>query len=373
LKGLAKPRIFLLIPTFLPNDAVGNDVLGMYHILRGAGYDARVLAENIHADHSSITTKARLDLDELWGDPDAILIYHHALDWQLGEQILDRSRNKIVIKYHNITPPEFYANYNAQYYGWCIQGRNATQRLAKSRIDFVWGDSAYNAREFIDLGVSPERCRVVPPVHRIEDLGRAPLDAVITGAYRGEAPNILFVGAFRPHKGHFKALEVLAAYQRLSARRARLIFVGSFDPNLEQYVREIEEYARRLEVDSSLSFHRSATLSQLRSYYATSSVFLCVSEHEGFCVPLAEAMYFRTPIVAWAATAVGETCDNCGFVYDEFKAEALAEGIEEYVENPILTRSMAIRGRQRYETAFHPDAIDSRLLSLVKEVELNGG
>jgi glycosyltransferase involved in cell wall biosynthesis len=367
-KGMEKPRVFLLVPNFQPNDAVGNDVLGMYNILRGSGYDVRVLAEHIHHEHASITTKVNLDAREFWDDRAAILIYHHAIEWQLGEQILAKSRNKIVIKYHNISPPGFYANYNAQYYGWCIEGQNATRRMAKGRIDFVWGDSLYNTRDFIDLGFSSSRCRVIPPAHRIEDLGRAPLDAVITGAYRGEMPNILFVGAFRPNKGHFKALDVLAAHRRVWGRQARLFFVGSFDSNLEQYVREVEAYARQLELESSVSFHRSATMSQLRSYYTTSSVFLCVSEHEGFCVPLVEAMYFRVPIVAWGTTAVGETCDNCGLVYDEFEPEALAGGIEECIADPVRARTLAARGRRRYETVFHPDAIDARLLSLLHEV-----
>lgn len=367
-KGMEKPRVFLLVPNFQPHDAVGNDVLGMYNILRRAGCDVRVLAEHIHHEHASITARVSLDARGFWDDPAAILIYHHAIEWQLGEQILARSRNKIVIRYHNISPAGFYANYNAQYQKWCIEGRNATGRMAKGRIDFIWGDSAYNAREFIDLGVSSDRCRVIPPAHRIEDLGRVPLDAVITGAYRGPTPNVLFVGAFRPNKGHFKALDVFAAFRRVWGRPARLFFVGSFDSNLENYVREVEAYARHLELESSVSFHRSATMSQLRSYYTSSSVFLCVSEHEGFCVPLAEAMYFRIPIVAWNTTAVGETCDNCGLVYDEFEPEALACGIEECIADPVRARTLAACGRRRYETAFHPDVIDARLLSLLDEV-----
>jgi glycosyltransferase involved in cell wall biosynthesis len=363
------PRILLLIPTFQPNDAVGNDVLGMYHALRHAGYDTRILAQYIHAEHAGFTTVASTGQDEFWQDPNAILIYHHAIEWKLGEEILSRSRNRIVIKYHNVTPPEFYTRYSTDAYGWCVRGMEATRRLAGGRLDFVWGDSSYNAREFIDLGVPPEKCRVVPPIHRIEDLGRAPLDAVITGAYRGDTPNILFVGAFRPNKGHLKALETFAAYRDLSGRRARLIFVGSFDPMLDLYVKEVEEYARQLDVFDDLAFHRSASLSQLRTYYTIADVFLCVSEHEGFCVPLAEAMYFRTPIVAWATTAVGETCARCGIVCDEFHPEALARGIEECVENPGTARELATRGRGRYETAFHPDAIGARLLNLIQEVE----
>jgi glycosyltransferase involved in cell wall biosynthesis len=122
-------------------------------------------------------------------------------------------------------------------------------------------------------------------------------------------------------------------------------------------------------VADGVSFHQSATVPQLRSYYTAASVFLCVSEHEGFCVPLAEAMYFRAPIVAWATTAVGETCGGCGIVLDRFDAPALAAGIEECVEDPVTARRLGTLGRRRYEEAFHPDAIAGRLLALVCEVE----
>jgi len=364
-----KPRIFLLVPTLQRNDAVGNDVLGMYHLLRQAGYPTTVFAEHIYADVASIGVNVRLDADQFWLDPQAILIYHHAIHWPLGEEILRRSRNKVVIKYHNVTPPEFYRNYPEFYYSACLKGVEATERLAKMRVDRVWGDSQFNSEEFVRLGVPADRCRVVPPLHDTEDLGRTPLDAVVTGTYRDTALNILFVGAFRPNKGHFKAIETFAAYRELSERPARLFFVGSFDPRLADYVEEVKQYARMLEAEDSMILAPSVSRGQLRTYYLVASLFLCVSEHEGFCVPLVEAMCFRIPIVAWATTAVGETCDGAGIIVKDFDAGGLARGIEECAENPTVSRTLAQRGRARYESAFSPQAIQTRLLALVAEVQ----
>jgi glycosyltransferase involved in cell wall biosynthesis len=107
----------------------------------------------------------------------------------------------------------------------------------------------------------------------------------------------------------------------------------------------------------------------LRAYYTAASVFLCVSKHEGFCVPLVEAMYFRVPIVAWATTAVGETCGGCGRVFGAFDAGAFAVAIDQCIDDPAVARRLADQGRLRYETAFHPGALDDRLLALTKEVE----
>ncbi len=365
---MAKPRVFLLVPNFHPHDAVGNDVLGMYETFRGAGYETRIFAPDIHPTYQSIASVIDLTADE-WSDPSAVLIYHHSIHWDLGERILQRSRNRIVIKYHNVTPPEFFAPYAENYYRACLDGIEATKRLARLRIEFVWGASRYNTEDFVRLGVPEARCRAVPPIHRIEDIARTPLDAVVTGKYREGPPNILYVGAFRPHKGHFKALEVFAAYRKLASRPARMLFVGSFDPALNLYVKELEHYAHHLEVDDALAFSMSVSPTQMRSFYHAADVFLCVSEHEGFCVPLVEAMYFRTPIVAWTSSAVGETCGDCGLLFEEFRAPDLAEAIDRCFEDAALSRRLASEGRLRYEKLFSPEALRSRLLSSLEEVE----
>jgi glycosyltransferase involved in cell wall biosynthesis len=365
----SKRSVFLLLPTFAPNDAIGNDVLKSYEILRRAGYDAHIFADHVDPSLASLAAETRAAPQQLWKDTAAILIYHHSTDWQAGERILARSKNRTVIKHHNVTPPRYFAGYAENYYRSCISGVEATGRLAKLRIDFVWGDSQFNADEFTRLGVPRERCRVIPPLHRIEDLGRAPLDTIIAGKYRDEGPNLLFVGAFRPNKGHFKAIETFAGYRALAVRPARLFLVGNLDVALTQYREDLIQHARNLEVDDSVHLAHGVSLSQLRAYYNIASVFLCVSEHEGFCVPLAEAMFFRVPIVAWANTAVGETCGGCGIVSEVFDAHTLAEGIDEAVTNRAVMRDLVHRGRRRYETVFHPDVIEAQLLSLIQEVE----
>lgn len=363
-----KPRVFLLITSFEPNDAIGNDVLLSCRALRRAGYEVRIFAGCWNPAYASLASEARVDA-EAWRDPGAILIYHHSIAWPAGEKILARSKNKIVVKYHNVTPPEYFAPYARHYYLSCLHGLEATARLAKLRIDSLWGDSQFNADEFIRLGVPRERCRVMPPMHRVEEIAAAPLDAVITGAHRDGIPNILFVGAFRPNKGHFKAIETLAAYRRLSSKPARLFLVGRLDPALNGYVEDLKRHAASLEVEDGLFLAPSATLSQLRAYYTAASVFLCVSKHEGFCVPLVEAMYFRVPIVAWATTAVGETCGGCGKVFEAYDAGALAAAIDDCLGDPAVARRLADQGRLRYERAFCPQVLDARLVALTEEVE----
>ena len=362
-----KRRVNILVPTFQPNDAVGNDVAGMYQMLLAAGYDARIYAEHIHAAFAGITEKIRPSHDSIWLDPGALTIYHHAILWELGEETLAKIRHRIVIKYHNITPPEFFRSHGQHYYWACVKGKESNARLANIPDICIWGDSSYNNEEFIELGIPASRCRVLPPVHRIEELAREPFDNVVLGAYRGHAASILFVGGMRPNKGHGKAIEVASALRNLTGHPFRLFLVGSFDPYLSSYTADLEEYVKHLELGGEVIFARSVSPSQLRSYYLNAAAFLCVSEHEGFCVPLVEAMAFRVPIVAWATTAVGETAGGCGLLYDKFDAEKMAEGIAELIESPQTACELAERGRLRYETHFHTEAIFRQLTALVQE------
>ena len=365
----SKPKILLLIPTFQPHDAVGNDILGMYQTLTAAGYETVIWGEHIHPSCRQFARFIGPEADSFWRDPNSILIYHHAIAWELGERILAKSRNKIIVKYHNVTPAHFFAGLVEHYYWACIEGREANARLLQFPILQLWGDSRYNCQEFIDLGMPADRCRVLAPLHKVEELGLEPLDTVLIGAYRDPRPNILFVGGLRPNKGHSKAVEIFARYRVLSGRDPRLFFVGNFDPALAGYIEQIKAQIKQHDLDVDVHFAHSVSPSQMRTYYTLASVFLCVSEHEGFCVPLVEAMHFRAPIVAWDSTAVGETTGDAGVVLQDYDPEAFAEALDECVENPAMSRALAQRGRERYESVFHDRVLRASLLRMVEEVE----
>ncbi len=363
-----RPRVFVVVPQLQPHDAVGNDVLGMEACFAAAGFQTTILAQWIRP---GLEGRARLvDREDpsIWSRPEDILIYHHAIQWELGEKLLASTRTRVVIKHHNVTPAAFYEPYSDEAARSCQEGMEATRRMARLRSAWYWGDSAFNAGELMREGAPPERCRVVPPCHRIEtELACARLDTQVLGRSRRDA-RILSVGALRPHKGQRKALEVFARYRELAQENSTLVLVGSSDPRLKTYEEELRERAVALQVAQNVEIVSNATPGQLRAHYLAANVFLCVSEHEGFCVPLAESMYFRLPIVAWGITAVKETCGDAAFVTDRYDPEWLAQRIDGCVEDPALGRDLACRARSRYENEFRPDAIERRLLDLLEEV-----
>jgi glycosyltransferase involved in cell wall biosynthesis len=367
--SVRRTRVLIVLPTFEPYDAIGNDALGMYQCFREAGYEASVFAQRIHEGYQSFARRVDREPESTWSCPEDILIYHHGIEWQFGEFLLFRAKSKIVIKYHNVTPPHFFKPYAADYFEGCKRGMEQTRRLARHPTAWFWGDSSYNISQLAAFGAPPGRSRVVPPCHRIQDLAAVPLDNSVLGKWRGSTVNLLFVGALRPNKGHCRAIDVLAAYRRLSATPARLFLAGNTDPHLSSYVEAVRGHARQLRVEQDVHFAFSVPPAQLRAYYLLASVFLCVSEHEGFCVPLVEAMSLRVPVIACDGTAIGETCADACMVLADFDAGRLAAAIDECIETPGFGRQLARQGRQRYENTFHPRRIDAQLLRLIQEVE----
>jgi prepilin-type processing-associated H-X9-DG protein len=352
----------------VPYDAVGNDVYGMCQLLRSGGYDARILAEEIHQDYEGIAETAHLK-SAYWNSSDDILIYHQSIGWPLGESLLSRTRNKIVLRYHNITPPRFYEHYARHYYDACVQGERSTRRIAHIRPATFWGASRFNAEGLISCGAPREQCRWVPPCHLIEESVNIPMDLPTVRAYHDGRMNILFVGGMKPNKGHLFALRAYAAYRNVYNQQARLIFAGSYDPGLQSYLEDVRRLSRQLGVESDVVLAHSVSPSQLKAYYYAADVFLCTSEHEGFCVPLVEAMALRVPILAWGQTAVPETVGDAGIVHERFDPMVFADSLQQMHRNPKRRLEIVTAGRLRYEREFHPKAIQRKLISLLREVE----
>jgi glycosyltransferase involved in cell wall biosynthesis len=223
----------------MPYDAIGNDALGMYRCFREAGYETSVLAARIHESYQSLARRVDLEPESTWSHPEDILIYHHGIEWEFGEFLLFRSKTKIVIKYHNITPPHFFEPYARNYFEGCKRGLEQTRRLSRHPTAWFWGDSSYNTDQLLAFGASPDRSRVISPCHCTEELACEPLDNSIVGAWRDSTVNLLFVGALRPNKGHRRALDVFAAYRHISGMPTRLFFVGNADPALSSYVNDV--------------------------------------------------------------------------------------------------------------------------------------
>jgi glycosyltransferase involved in cell wall biosynthesis len=186
--------------------------------------------------------------------------------------------------------------------------------------------------------------------------------------YSGATVNILFVGGVKPNKGHARAIRVFAEYHQNFNHRSRLIFAGGIDELMGGYVSGLKALASQLGVADHVIFTGAVTGSQIKSLYVSADVFLCTSEHEGFCVPLVEAMYFRVPIVAWGVTAVPETMGECSFVLEDWNEPVFAAHIDRLVQDDQTAERLGTVGRRRYQMAFAPGALRQKLDGIIAEV-----
>jgi glycosyltransferase involved in cell wall biosynthesis len=366
--GWNRPRVCLITPHLVQHDAIGNDVLGMAECLRRSGYRVTVYAETVQPELISVADQLDSGTDPFWRSRETLLIYHHSMGWPLGQSILERASCRIVIKHHNVTPPRFFRPYSYDYAVSCQAGQRATEAVALTSGALFWADSEFNAEDLVSCGTDTGRCRILPPFHRIERLAESAVSRdVIYACKQHRGAKLLFVGGLKPNKGHAKLIQALAAYSSYADPDAILLLPGSCDSRLSNYTAALRQFAANLGVESRVRFVGAVDDSQLRAYYFSADVFLCLSEHEGFCVPLLEAMHFRTPIVTHNTTAIPETVGGAGLVWEENELPSIVESIAVCAEHDDRSRTLAAAGFQRYSDHYSPQRIQQKFLSLVEE------
>jgi glycosyltransferase involved in cell wall biosynthesis len=373
------PSFHVLAPNITEADAVAQDALGMVRALRAAGYEAC-----LYADHcESAVTESVRDLSDYQDGParsaSDVLVYHHAVGWQPGLDLYRSTRNRRILKFHNVTPARFFEGIDAEYVNSCLHGDLHTKVLLAVPTDLFLADSPFNAEELAELGAPRDRIKVLPPFHDVQGLLDIQADLGIVRDYQDDVRNILFVGRVAPNKGHPDLLEVFSHYHHHLNPRSRLHVVGTIDPRLRSYTEEIRRTIWRLRLEGTAILTGSLTPPQLKAHYLTAHAFLCTSRHEGFCVPLAEAMAFKIPCVAWASTAVASTLGPNCLSWAEFDPMVLAESLHACVEDPQIREQVVRRQLVRYRGRFGFQAIAKQFYRALDSVfgpsvvVLNGG
>jgi glycosyltransferase involved in cell wall biosynthesis len=352
------PRVHILTPTVQPGDAVTHDLLGMLRWLRRRGVEAFAYAENRHDALQGEVQPLTLYSPRSGSSRD-VLIHHHSVGWEAGMRCFEASRHRRVVKYHSITPARFFRPYDEAFTRACDDGARETRRLARLGVDLAMADSAYNARELVAAGFPESACEVVPPFYRLPDDEEQRSDPVVAERLR-EGLTLLFVGRVAPNKGHAQLLRVLAHCRQRLGLPARLVVVGERSPRLRAYHADLRLLAEHLEVNNAVWFTGMVPARSLWTFYSEADVFVCTSEHEGFCVPLVEAMRWKVPIVARATTAVQATVGDDALAWPSASPALLAESIRMLHEQPGLRDAVTRRQHARYEANFTLEAIGER-------------
>ncbi len=328
----SRPGVHQVMATLGYGDAIGHEALGIQRVLRGAGYESEIFVETADPRLEDLT----LDYRELVGaiGPSDLMIHHFSIGSR-ASRIAYALPGRMALVYHNITPPEYFLGVHKDLVKLCFRGRRELTAYI-DRSDLALGDSEYNRRELAALGF--HATGVLPVVPDFSHLDGVP-DRLLAADFDDEWTNILFVGRVIPNKKFEDVIRAFHAYRTRHNPRSRLLLVGSYS-GFERYLAMLQTLIARLGTPD-VHFLGHVSNEELTACYDVADLFLCASEHEGFCVPIVEAFYKRIPVLAYAATAVPATMDGGGVLYDSkdaFEVARLMAAIldDERIEDAVV-------------------------------------
>lgn len=351
------PAIYQVMEALDVGDAVSNITRRNAAILAELGQPREVLARFWHPE---LAAEVR-PLHHALARPSGLIFHywgHNSSTW-----LLRAVRGPKAVHYHNITPPEFFAHDPALQ----EQMRRGYEQLAQiaDQFDLAIGDSWYNIGELAAHMTRAVPTLAVYPVIEPEEIRRAPCDEALLAALRASGEvNLVFVGRIARNKRQDRLIQLFDHYYRTVNRHARLWLVGSGsgDP---AYSAELEELRLALPSGGRVSLTGKVSDAELGAYCRAADVFVCASEHEGFCMPIAQAMALDVPVVAYAAAAVPETMGGSGLLVDSWDVPRVAELLQLLVSDQPL-REQIVAGQRRALGRFSAAEARRRLGAIVE-------
>ena len=331
------------LPALLPGDAVGMHTLEMRRALRDAGFASEVFVEAVHAE---LEGQARHFSEFPGFARGSLLLYQLATGSVLADYVFSRPE-PLAVDYHNLTPAEFFRAWDTDVANALSWGRAQLAHLAP-RTSLGMADSAYNELELMELDY--RRTAVVPILLDLEamaeDVDQQCLSA-LEKVKAGGGADLLFVGRLAPNKAQHELIKALVLYRRVYDPRARLRLIGR--PATDSYARALGRYATELGVADAVIVRELVTGGELSAHYRAADAVVIVSEHEGFSVPLLEAMLHGVPVVARPGGAVPETLGGAGLLVEDRSPAAVAAAVHRVVTDDAVRRSLVAAGRRRLE------------------------
>ncbi|MDP8218127.1 MAG: glycosyltransferase family 4 protein [Candidatus Theseobacter exili] len=335
-------RISQFVAGFSGGDAISNYALQIDSVLRRLWPDVSTeiysvsrhispRMRNFCSDYRAHKTESRST---------DINIYHFSVGSEITDYFCKVPGRKIIV-YHNITPAKYYRGISEDRVRVLMDGREQLKELVPV-TEVALAVSDFNRRELADAGFkNPE---VMPLVVNLEYLKTAPSRSVIN-KFKDDWTNILFVGRLVPNKRFEDLIRIFYYYKKSINPASRLFLVGSF-AGLGRYLAYLRGITAELDL-SDVFFSGHVKMEELLAYYKLADLFLCMSEHEGFCIPLLEAMSFDVPVIAYEQAAIPETLNGAGILLKHKNFEATAELIDEVLNNKQVTQEILVQQRKR--------------------------
>lgn len=353
-------RIDQFLPSYAERDAIGLHVTKTRELLLAAGFESEIFIE---IEHPTTVGKAKnYKAYSHWNDKTAAILYHFSTGSVLTHVLHDKT-NFISVYFHNITPPALFdRKTQAEAFLSCQQGYHQIP-IVSSFCQDLWVPSLFNAKT-----LEPHRFpkpSLVPILRDYEKLKRE-AEKLPARMRKPEEKNILFVGRVIPSKGVHDLFFLLKLLKNKGIR-AKLDVVGQDTDVYAQVV--LPKIAKELglkllrrgnvkSVDADIHLTGPVNDMQLARYYRDADLFACMSDHEGFCVPLVEAMAFGLPIVAHDAAAVGETLGSGGILVHKENWAMLLSRVEEVLLDSAVSHRLREKASQEHKKRFSNEALE---------------
>ena len=349
-------RVHQWVPAAHKGDAIGDSARSVRNLLRRMGHESDIFAMTVD-DGLRDDVRAFSDPAATRGD---VTIFHFALPSPMSAAFAALPNGRI-LQYHNVTPARFFAPYSPPLFRLASIARSELAGLAIA-TDLALGDSEYNRRELEEMGFG--RTGVMPVAVDTARLTNAPSQPVLDEILDDGLVNFLFVGRIAPNKMIEDHVKLAEHYKRYVDAYYRFIFVGRYDvvPHYYAAIRALLAEYKMLE--DRFIFTGPVPDAELAAYYRAASVYVSLSEHEGFCVPLVESMAMDVPVLAYSTTAIPDTLGGAGVQFAPKDLEYAAEllGMLAFEESP---REEILAGQRLRLQDFAEPVIEARLSSVL--------
>ena len=326
-------------------DAISNEMLEIQRALREKGHESEIFIRF----YDPKMAKFIRDFKEYtkFSSPDNVVIFHFSIGSPVSKMVFRIPDKKIMI-YHNITPYHFFLDYHRILTRECYKGRLEI-RLFIDKVNLALGDSEFNRKELEEVGFPwTGELPLILNLSQFDQKG----DPVVREIFSNGKWTILYVGRVIPNKKFEDVIKTYWFYKKYFNANSQLLLVGDYR-GMERYLNALQDLVVRLEL-KDVHFSGHVDFAELVSYYKVSDVYVSMSEHEGFGVPLIESFYLKKPVVAYDAGAVKDTMNGGGLILrhkDFFRTAALIEKLrqEETFRNQVISSQTKAMEKYRRE------------------------
>ncbi len=334
-------------------DGISNGVFFVQKLLRELGYKSHIYSVDIENDLKNQVHEYK----QYNSNPDQLLLVHHGWGHGFEDWLRQLPVNKVMI-YHNITPPEYFSSRSMQ--AGLLLAREQMQRWKEFMCGAI-SDSAYNTTELIAAGWRPEVVRTIPLLVDIESMQKRALVAEKEGNPPFNGKTLLFVGQMLPHKGQLDLVDCFYYLCQLYDFPVRLVLIGGGEPGR---LAELRQRVVELGLDQSVLVLGKVSDAELLGWYEVADLYVSMSEHEGFGMPLIEAGVFDVPVLAYNTAAVAETVGPGGILFSEKDFPRCAALIGLLLKDESL-RERIIIGQRQNNARFDRELLKTKLNNFI--------